>query len=133
MMDMRYREALTNIEKHQGRYEVLRMTSAQAVWMFDNESLDFVYIDANHDYAHASEDINNWWSIVREGGVLAGHDYANIKRGHIIKGSNIVCSEDFKVKKAVNEFAKLNNLKVHITTNDFWFKEPFQSWWIEKR
>lgn len=38
---------------------------------------DFVYIDAKHDYAHISEDIQIWRLAIKTGGILAGHDYRN--------------------------------------------------------
>lgn len=53
----------------------LRMTSIQASEYFEDESLDFVYIDAIHDYEHVKEDIKVWLPKVKKGGVLCGDDY----------------------------------------------------------
>ena len=39
------------------------------------ESLDFVYIDARHDYCAMTEDLLAYWPLVAPGGILAGHDY----------------------------------------------------------
>jgi predicted O-methyltransferase YrrM len=39
------------------------------------ETLDFVYIDANHDYDSVMVDICLWYPKIRKGGILAGHDY----------------------------------------------------------
>jgi hypothetical protein len=43
--------------------------------MIKNESLDFVYIDANHKYDAVKKDLELWYPKVRKGGVFAGHDY----------------------------------------------------------
>jgi hypothetical protein len=37
--------------------------------------VDFVYIDASHEYADVADDIANWTPIVHPGGILAGHDF----------------------------------------------------------
>ncbi len=55
--------------------EIIRAFSMDAVKMFQDESLDFVYIDANHSYLHAVQDIVYWAEKVRKGGIVAGHDY----------------------------------------------------------
>jgi len=42
---------------------------------------DFVYIDAAHDYASVSADIQAWLPLVKVGGIIAGHDYMHdVKR-----------------------------------------------------
>ena len=38
-------------------------------------SVDFVYIDARHDYKGAMEDIKAWWPKLKKGGLLSGHDF----------------------------------------------------------
>lgn len=42
-------------------------------------SLDFVYIDANHEYSHVVADLAAWVPKVRAGGIVAGHDYRKTK------------------------------------------------------
>ena len=49
--------------------------SMDAVKMFPDKSLDFVYIDANHEYPFVTQDIIHWSRKVRSGGIVAGHDY----------------------------------------------------------
>lgn len=55
---------------------IIRKPSMEAVKDFADESLDFVYIDANHSFKYAVEDIHEWSKKVRKGGVVSGHDYA---------------------------------------------------------
>ena len=40
-----------------------------------NESLDFIYIDAGHNYDAVKEDIISWKPKLRSKGVMAGDDY----------------------------------------------------------
>ena len=56
--------------------ELIRKTSMEAVKDFEDNSLDFVYIDGDHRYANVLEDIIEWSKKVRSGGVVSGHDYA---------------------------------------------------------
>jgi hypothetical protein len=51
------------------------MCSDNASVLFDEGSLDFVYIDGNHDYSYVSKDVALWYSKVRSGGLLMGHDF----------------------------------------------------------
>lgn len=68
----------------------LRMMSVQAVRLFDNDSIDFCFIDADHTYEAVSEDLRLWNPKMRPGGLLAGHDYVN--------------PDHLGVKAAVDEF-----------------------------
>lgn len=54
---------------------IIRKTSMEAVEDFPDESLDFVYIDGNHDFRYIAEDIFEWSKKVRKGGIISGHDY----------------------------------------------------------
>lgn len=58
-----------------GRSTKYRMGSAEAVRLFRDRSLDFVYIDALHTYEGVKSDIALWHSKIREGGFIGGHDY----------------------------------------------------------
>jgi hypothetical protein len=55
--------------------ELMRMFSLDAVHHFKNNSLDFVYIDGNHDFYNCTADIFHWTRKVRDGGIIAGHDW----------------------------------------------------------
>lgn len=54
---------------------IIRQTSMDALQYFDDGSLDFVYIDGDHDFRHIAEDIFEWSKKVRKGGMVSGHDY----------------------------------------------------------
>lgn len=57
-------------------YEFRNIPSMEALTEFADESLDFVYIDANHQEPFVTQDITEWSKKVRPGGILAGHDYS---------------------------------------------------------
>ena len=54
---------------------IIRKFSMDAVKQFEDRSLDFVYIDANHEEPYISKDIREWSRKVRSGGMVSGHDY----------------------------------------------------------
>lgn len=60
---------------------IIRKTSMEAVEDFKDESLDFVYIDANHEFRYIAEDLAEWTKKVRKGGIVSGHDYFFTKTG----------------------------------------------------
>lgn len=70
-----YKQALRHVGLYED-YTLLRMSFADAMDLFDDASLDFIYVDG---YAHSGEDggttIFDWAGKVRSGGVVAGDDY----------------------------------------------------------
>ena len=60
--------------------EFIREYSMQAVQRFQEGSLDFVYIDANHEWPYITQDIYYWSKKVCSGGIVAGHDYYRSNR-----------------------------------------------------
>ena len=42
---------------------------------YEDKSLDFVFIDAAHDYECVKKDINAWYPKIKPMGIIAGHDY----------------------------------------------------------
>jgi predicted O-methyltransferase YrrM len=49
--------------------------SAKTAENYPDESLDAVFIDADHEYEAVARDIDAWAPKVRPGGTLAGHDF----------------------------------------------------------
>jgi hypothetical protein len=49
--------------------------------------LDFIYIDANHDYEFVKDDITNALKKIKKDGLVAGHDY-NEENPGVIKAVN---------------------------------------------
>jgi len=63
--------ALENLE----RCRVHRKSSFEASFDIPDRSLDMAIIDADHGYRSARLDIIRWTAKVKDGGILAGHDY----------------------------------------------------------
>lgn len=72
-----YDTFLDNMSPVKKYYKAIRAASLQAVKQFEDNSLDFVFIDASHEYQDVKDDIIAWLPKVKPGGVLAGHDYKN--------------------------------------------------------
>lgn len=53
----------------------MRLDSITASTRFQDNSLDFVFIDANHHYEFVKKDIEAWFPKVKTGGYIGGHDY----------------------------------------------------------
>lgn len=53
----------------------IKKTSMEAAKDFEDESLDLVYIDAEHDYDNVNADISTWKHKIKNNGVLSGHDW----------------------------------------------------------
>lgn len=78
------------INSNLGKYiELVWMDSLNASCRFPDVHFDFVFIDASHKYELTKADIRLWYNKVKEGGILAGHDYND--------------NEGIEVKMAVDE------------------------------
>ena len=55
--------------------KLIRKLSMDALDDFEDNSLDFIYIDANHGFGYVAMDLMQWSKKVRKGGIIAGHDY----------------------------------------------------------
>ena len=59
------------------RAEMWQTTGMEASVGFQNNTLDFVYIDGDHSLEGIYTDIKAWLPKVKIGGIIAGHDYKN--------------------------------------------------------
>ena len=101
-MDDAYHTMLRNIQPYQDRAVVCRATSLEAVVTFADESLDFAYIDANHEYGHIMQDMDVWYPKIKKGGILCGHDFTtHVSEFLIIQGEAAVT--DWGMKNNVSD------------------------------
>jgi len=90
---------------------IIRKTSMDALNDFKDGSLDFVYIDGDHNFRHVAEDIYEWVKKVRVGGVVSGHDYYDTS----YTAQNMICN----VKTVVDAYVKLFEIKnLQVLTGD---------------
>lgn len=61
--------------KYPDRTKFIRDDTDRAAEQVENESLDFVFIDADHSEEGVTNDIKNWGPKVKLGGFIIGHDY----------------------------------------------------------
>ena len=59
----------------------IKLPSIEASRQFDDESVDLVYLDGDHQTDAVVADIDAWKPKVRKGGILAGHDI-NMEKVH---------------------------------------------------
>ena len=83
-----YHEVVSKF-KNKKNVEIFREDSISASKRFKNSSIDFVYIDGNHDYEFVLKDLETWFTKVKPGGIIFGDDYLR----------------PYGVSKAVNEFS----------------------------
>jgi hypothetical protein len=78
--------------------EILKQSFRENSWdsaqNFEDKSVFCCFIDASHLYENTKRDIEAWYPKIKDGGILAGHDY---NRG---------------VKRAVDEFFGAKNIYV---------------------
>lgn len=70
-----YKKCLQNLEPVKDYVNVYRLSSEEAVGNYKDDSLDFVFIDASHDYQSVLNDMRMWYPKVKAGGIFAGDDH----------------------------------------------------------
>jgi len=90
---------LKNIEPLKDVINPVRCSSLDAALLYKNESLDFVFIDADHSYKEVKKDILAWMPKIKNGGILSGHDYPfpDVKRAVDENVEDVIILKDEKV------------------------------------
>jgi len=91
------------IPLYENRFTLIRELCEKAATFFKDEIFDFIYLDANHNKDFVYSELNRWWSKLKLGGVIAGHDYVN-------RPDNV----GFGVKDAVDQFFSEKNIEFDI-------------------
>jgi hypothetical protein len=125
--------ARNNVAKFEARTKIyfFPMLTSDAAEFIPSQ-IDFIYVDARHDYCGVSEDIQVWWPKIRPGGVMAGHDYLDNSemqsrtpwQDWSICGNGTVHTG--AAKQAVRDFAEREQLKIWVS-DDTW-----PSWLVQK-
>jgi Methyltransferase domain len=116
-----YAQTVERLREFGERSVIWRTTSVEAAARIEPRSLDFIYLDARHDYASVKEDLEAWCHKLRPGGIFSGHDYVD---GTLPMGV-------FGVKSAVDEFFGELGLRVNQTYVTGGRGPALPSWLVE--
>ncbi|PSC70066.1 O-methyltransferase [Micractinium conductrix] len=122
MQEQLYQTAIRTLQPFQNKTKFMRMFTSEAAPLVPNESLDYIYVDARHDYCGCLEDIENWWPKVKPGGIMAGHDYLDAKEVLVHRPNEdwALCMNGTRnegaVKGAVADFSVRHGLTPHIAS-----------------
>lgn len=77
-----FQDVMNFCEQHPTRTAFIRDFTYNAADQIDDDSLDFVFIDADHSENGVRVDIEKWAPKVRAGGMIIGHDinWPTVKR-----------------------------------------------------
>jgi hypothetical protein len=104
--DQKYDQMRQRLAPYGDRWKHYRITSDDAVPLFADGSMDFIFIDGLHEYEQVLKDCRNYYPKIKSGGVFSGHDYK------VIAG----------VGKAVDEFAaEVGATVTYLPSNDVWY------------
>ncbi len=120
--EVNYESTLAKMQAFPGRFEMVRDLSVPAAARFADESLDFIYLDADHSYEAVTADLVAWYPKLKVGGLFAGNDYGALALHAVDFGQG---RRTFGVKKAVDEFSLKHRKNVSIDwLGDWWFGTP---------
>lgn len=73
--NMNYHAAIWKMYEYRHKVEFLKGITWEMARHIKDDSLDLCYVDANHSFEGVTQDIKAWFPKVKEGGVMAFHDY----------------------------------------------------------
>lgn len=111
-------------EKFKGfkQLELIRKYSSDAVDMFKDNSIDFLFVDGNHSYKYVLEDLEKYYPKVKKGGIISGDDFFFREEINGIK----------MVYEAVVDFTQKNNIEYKTTGRCDNFGGYPITWWFVK-
>jgi len=105
-----YMHTVARLFKYGHRNTIIKMDANEAVEMFQDNSLCFVYIDAGLSYDLYLEHVEAWWPKIKDGGIFGGHIFEwMIRNGQ---------QEETDAPELVSKlFAEKYSLERHIVIN----------------
>jgi predicted O-methyltransferase YrrM len=92
---------------------IIRADSAKSACLFEDDSVDFVFIDANHVADDVERDVRSWLPKVKSDGILSGHDWAK-DGGEIPRAlSRIMHTNTLNKTECSIWWARKNEIKFH--------------------
>lgn len=71
-----YEHFIDNLKSVAEYINPIKAASLDAVNSYEDDSIDYLFIDASHDYENVKADITAWFPKVKSGGIISGHDYS---------------------------------------------------------
>jgi hypothetical protein len=99
-----------NIAPAAAAVNVIQSTSVEAAARYEDGSLTFVYVDADHAYEAVKADLKAWWPKVKPGGWIGGDDYTYHHRGVIQAVDEFF---GYPTRVSAREWLALKPLKPH--------------------
>ena len=87
--EINYKTTVDRLSKYTN-CKIIKKNSMDASSDFKNNSLDFVYIDGNHDFKHVAQDIYEWTNKIKSGGIVAGHDYTYFRAKSLLGVCDVI-------------------------------------------
>lgn len=98
-----------------GIVKILQGDSVEMIKQLEDDTLDFVFLDATHDYEHPKAELNAVQKKVKADGYIMGHDYTRFSMWEALQ---------YGVIEAVNEFAVKENYELVYFTMDILHSNP---------
>ncbi|MCW4025239.1 MAG: class I SAM-dependent methyltransferase [Candidatus Bathyarchaeota archaeon] len=94
--------------KNNNKISFLGVTSDEAAKLLPN-NLDFVYVDGVHTFEQCFRDLENYYPLLNNGGLIGGHDFT--------------MKFETEVVKAVLNFSVKKGKAPKVIMPDFWFEK----------
>jgi len=94
-------ESVTNRLSKYSNFKHIRQSSAIAYKLFDDNSVDLIFVDGDHTHDAVKNDCELWWNKIKPGGIMCWDDY-------YWDG----------VRRAVDEFCSNKSLKLQAVTKN---------------
>lgn len=75
--NMNYHTMLWNLKDYMHKVKIIKGISWDMAVNVPDETIDFIYLDANHSLEAVKKDLEAWYPKLKVGGIMAGHDYLN--------------------------------------------------------
>jgi predicted O-methyltransferase YrrM len=100
-----YESVIKLLKKFKDNINIIKGDSNKILQKIKTDQIDYVFLDGGHKYETVKNDLENLINIVQNGGIILCDDY------------NLTYAPG--VKKAIDEFANANNLKLKILNSRF--------------
>jgi len=104
-----FNKTLETVAPFADRVKVYKLESAEASEYFEEESLDFIFIDGDHSFEGVTRDLTNWVPKVKKDGLICGHDWENANTYQDVKNA------------VLSFFGKEIESRVELSYNNTWF------------